>query len=392
MVISSLRLMVIGIMVAVVCGCEPVMRELQYTNPRTRLFPMHMDLGIGDEKVDAATIIASQNYVAFVEYPNVIVHYPNGMSALAKQVADAFEKARIKIAERTGIIWAFKPIIYLVPVTNTSCGYRLRIPLRKQRELKLPLLILPNGVVLPEWSSGIAHELTEASMLASLSRRELFLGDYCIFGGGLVNETRWFRDGVSELAGEILNRELFGEEYQPPTDIYAELSRIRELLLDWNNCEEYTANERAYYLASLGLIHELTNRYGDYVIAQIVEAASKHRYINGSTLLRAVNKITGTDLKEFLRTYQPTWLGIETVDAGQKVKIAAVYSGGPAEKWGLKAGDIITSVDGQHVPSSAWLVHYIAARRPRERISVEVERAGVSSKYRLMVVSKPAFH
>ena len=47
----------LGIICLLVCvlltGCMPVMRDLQLSNIRTGLFPMHMELAVGQGRVDA---------------------------------------------------------------------------------------------------------------------------------------------------------------------------------------------------------------------------------------------------------------------------------------------------------------------------------------------------
>jgi len=388
--------------IVLIAGCGPIMRELQFANVRTGLFPMSMDLSMGHGKIDARKLMKAQTYAGFVERGNVIVHYPAGMSALAAGVAFVVDRAEAEIRERTGVTWAFKPTVYLVPVRDVSEGFRLRIPLRKGRALDLPMLMLPGGkpFPMPEWSRLIGHEITEASMLASLSRRELVLGDYCLWGSGLVNETRWFRDGVAEYAGDILNKHLFGGRYQPSPHIYGELSRVRDGLLDWHNCAAKVGPD-ACYLASLGLVQELVNRFGPDLIARIMTAASEERYINGSALMRAVRKVTGLDLAEFLRDYQTTWLGMDLRDTAaapsvpfltterNAVKIARVYPGSPADKWKLRPGDVILSADDRPVLSAAWFAHYVASRQPRDRVAIEFERAGERRCCRMMVVARP---
>ena len=376
-------------------GCEPIMRDLQYGNVRSGLFPSHMDLTIGKGKVDARKLMKVQAYEGQVQVGDIIIHYPQGMTSQAKMVGTAFEEARLEIKDRTGIGWAFDIELFLVPVTDTSQGFRLKFPL-KGRKLSLPILVIPGrNLIHPDWSGGIAHEITEASMLASLSRRELILGDYCRNSFALVNETRWFRDGVSDFAGDILNAELFGGRYQPPGWIYQELSKTREALLDWNNC-----SSTSEYPAARALIYELNDRFGPDVIARIALAASKERYINGVMLDRAVRKVTGHDLKQFLRGYRTTWLGMDLRDtdpipgfsslvrAGNQARIVRVYARKPAAFWKLRPGDLVLAVDGKPVISAAWLTHYVAARQPGDRMEVEFERAGEHHTYRMKLAAR----
>jgi hypothetical protein len=280
------------------------MRDLQFGNFRGGLFPMEMILTVGDGKNDAVKLMNAGTYEGVVTRGNADVHYPAGMADEAARIANAFEQARIEVRTRTGITWAFTPDVYLVPTSNLSDGFSLRIHLRRNRILKLPLLV-DAGLCDREWSRGIAHEITESSMLNALARRETILGDYGWSGNEIVNRTRWFRDGVSDFAGDILNEKLFGDAYQPPPWIYHALQNVGPRLLDWVNFDPPgRTDEYAYYGASLGLVHELTNRAGPDAIARITEAAFREKVVDGEVLDRAVKKVTGLDLTEFLRGFQ----------------------------------------------------------------------------------------
>ncbi|MGW0881154.1 trypsin-like peptidase domain-containing protein [Streptomyces sp. NPDC002671] len=54
----------------------------------------------------------------------------------------------------------------------------------------------------------------------------------------------------------------------------------------------------------------------------------------------------------------------------------AVITGGPGERAGLKAGDVITEVDGQRVHTGEELIVKIRAHRPGDRLRLTVERDG----------------
>ncbi|MFI9826371.1 trypsin-like peptidase domain-containing protein [Streptomyces sp. NPDC051913] len=55
---------------------------------------------------------------------------------------------------------------------------------------------------------------------------------------------------------------------------------------------------------------------------------------------------------------------------------AAVNAGGPGDKAGIKAGDVITEVDGQRVHSGEELIVKTRAHRPGDRLALTVERDG----------------
>lgn len=54
----------------------------------------------------------------------------------------------------------------------------------------------------------------------------------------------------------------------------------------------------------------------------------------------------------------------------------AVREGGPGDRAGLKAGDVITAVDGRRVHSGDELIVRTRAHRPGDRLRLTLERAG----------------
>lgn len=81
------------------------------------------------------------------------------------------------------------------------------------------------------------------------------------------------------------------------------------------------------------------------------------------------------------------WLGISLLPSKQDdilvpeqngVVVADVLRGGPAEKAGLKRGDIIMSVNGEAISTPAQLINYVALQAPSSMVSVVVNRGDES--------------
>ncbi|HKQ71568.1 MAG TPA: Do family serine endopeptidase, partial [Polyangiaceae bacterium] len=64
------------------------------------------------------------------------------------------------------------------------------------------------------------------------------------------------------------------------------------------------------------------------------------------------------------------------MDASKGALVAEVEAGGPAERAGLKAGDVIVSVGGAPVPSSEDLPRMVARHAPGAKTQVEISRNG----------------
>jgi membrane-associated protease RseP (regulator of RpoE activity) len=75
-------------------------------------------------------------------------------------------------------------------------------------------------------------------------------------------------------------------------------------------------------------------------------------------------------------------LGIATQDATGTAgaQIVNVATGSPADQAGLKAGDVITAVDGTPVTSSAQLAQRIRAHQPGDQVTITYTRNGASAQ------------
>ena len=58
--------------------------------------------------------------------------------------------------------------------------------------------------------------------------------------------------------------------------------------------------------------------------------------------------------------------------------VAQVQSGSPAQKAGIKSGDVITAVDGRAITSSAQLRNRIGLTKPGTKVQVTLNRNGNS--------------
>jgi putative serine protease PepD len=73
---------------------------------------------------------------------------------------------------------------------------------------------------------------------------------------------------------------------------------------------------------------------------------------------------------------QHALLGVTPAAANGGVKIASVENGSGADSAGLKAGDVITKVDGTAVTSPQQLRAIISRHKPGDSISIEIRRGG----------------
>jgi serine protease Do len=96
------------------------------------------------------------------------------------------------------------------------------------------------------------------------------------------------------------------------------------------------------------------------------------------------------------------WLGIAIQEISKELAdsfgmkntngalIAGVEKGGPADKSGLEAGDVILKFDGKAIAASSDLPRVVAAVKPGKTVSAEVLRKGATKTLSITVGEAPA--
>jgi S1-C subfamily serine protease len=71
-------------------------------------------------------------------------------------------------------------------------------------------------------------------------------------------------------------------------------------------------------------------------------------------------------------------------------EVADVRSGSPAAEAGLRAGDVVTAVDGETVESADDLQRLIESKKPGDELELTVERDGANRAVTVTLGSRPA--
>jgi serine protease DegQ len=96
------------------------------------------------------------------------------------------------------------------------------------------------------------------------------------------------------------------------------------------------------------------------------------------------------------------WIGVEPQNLSKElaeslnlpkdttgVLISGVLDGGPADKAGMKPGDVLTQVNGQAVNDVAALLNRIAQTNPGDEAKVTLLRKGKEMNIRIQVGKRP---
>lgn len=91
------------------------------------------------------------------------------------------------------------------------------------------------------------------------------------------------------------------------------------------------------------------------------------------------------------RTVRRAYVGVQTREfqSGPGAYVAAVTPGGPAADAGLQVGDVVVGVGGTPVSVPEDIAAAIADRRPGERVTIEVQRAGARKTLQVTLGNRP---
>ena len=89
-------------------------------------------------------------------------------------------------------------------------------------------------------------------------------------------------------------------------------------------------------------------------------------------------------------TADHAYLGVQTTDAqGGGVRVAEVVEGGPAAKAGLRAGDVLRSVDGHEVEDSSSLSTLVGEHSPGDEVTLTITRSGAEQTLQAHLTDRP---
>ena len=181
---------------------------------------------------------------------------------------------------------------------------------------------------------------------------------------------------------------------------------------------------RAHALKATVFARREFGGYWEYVLDEALFTAPAHPQWGGSALIGADGKLAGIgsllvqekidagtlqgnmvvpiDLLEPIledmvktgrsaRTPRP-WLGMYTTDAGERLLVAGLAPGGPAERAGVKVGDAVIELAGEKPSSLADLWRRVwRLGAPGAVVPLKISRSGKSSEIRIQSADRSDF-
>ena len=89
-------------------------------------------------------------------------------------------------------------------------------------------------------------------------------------------------------------------------------------------------------------------------------------------------------------TASHAYLGVQTTDAtGGGARVASVVEGGPASEAGLRAGDLLRSLDGKEIEDSGSLSTLVGEHAPGDEVTLTVTRDGDQQSLEAQLTDRP---
>ena len=93
------------------------------------------------------------------------------------------------------------------------------------------------------------------------------------------------------------------------------------------------------------------------------------------------------------QTVKRSYLGVESSadpTSPNGAQIQVVVPGGPADKAGLKTGDLIKAIDGQAIKDPTGVSSAIASKKPGDKVTIQIERNGLTQEIDVPLGTRPA--
>jgi serine protease DegS len=270
---------------------------------------------------------------------------------------------------------------------------------REQRQRERIQRSLGSGVIM----SPEGHILTNNHVIAGADEIVVLL-----FDGREALATPVGSDPETDLA--VLRIDM--PEIQPARLADSNRIRVGDIVLAIGNPLGYGHSVSQGIVSALGRYGLQANTYEDYIQtdAAINPGNSGGALVNTRGELVGINTLIGSvgislaipanlalfvmgDLIQYGEVIRG-WLGVSvqplrSTEGGQALAVVSVGAGSPAEKAGIRVGDIITAFDGEAVIDGQETMHRIAMLRPGDAVTVSLLRDGETREITALVGIRP---
>jgi len=132
-----------------------------------------------------------------------------------------------------------------------------------------------------------------------------------------------------------------------------------------------------------GKVIGIHSRIGPSIVANM--------HVPVNTFRDTWDKLTkGESLGAAGRPVNAAYMGVRFSSEGEGLEISKVYENSPAEKAGLKVGDVIVGIDGTKIASRDDMASFLQKKKPDDEVTIEVQRDKTPMMIKLKLGKRPA--
>ncbi|HUT32608.1 MAG TPA: PDZ domain-containing protein [Planctomycetota bacterium] len=247
---------------------------------------------------------------------------------------------------------------------------------------------------LPAWklvkTSVVMHEFTHALHFADMAARRQTHPIWLVEGLATLFETAKHEgDKVEPLHSQRLG--ILQQAIRARRSIaWAQVMGMNHAQFMQNAIIAYAqARYMLFYMLEKGLLKKFYDEYTE-----------KESYADDKSALRTVEVVFGKPIQEVERDWkqwvlaqkvpQVPFLGLRTKADKGKLLVEEVVAKSPADKAGIKKGDVITTMDGQAMDDPNDMMEVIGGKNVGDEMAVQVQREGKTLDLKLKLAARPA--
>ncbi|MCX7702786.1 MAG: PDZ domain-containing protein [Planctomycetota bacterium] len=323
-----------------------------------------------------------ENYLYKIDQESRLIFATN----TSEEILERLKKVLLEFAQaQWGYLFKNKPTYYITIVLPTTEDFRKLVG---NQAIGGFYNHASRTLITPSIGGALIHEFTHALHFADMDARRQQHPSWIVEGFSTCFETSEVRDGKpcpkQNYRLSVVQQAVAAGNFIP-------LERFFRL-----NHQQYMQNASLCYAMSRSIMFYL---WRNDLLVKFYQTYTEEEYGKDSSGRSAIEKVSGKKLDEFQKEWVEwvknekidekrvakggPFMGIASSPAAGGLQIMQVVAGSPAEKAGLKAGDLVTSIDGQPVASQEQLVELLMMHKPGDVLELEVIRG--AEKLRLKI-------
>ncbi len=304
------------------------------------------------------------------------IKYQNGLENQAGYIAGKLDDVLSHVKKETGIKFALNPQVYLLRVQEYPQNLNVQFKVEEPNIFPIPIfaeighddpnLILKDNHFFPNM---LVHEMSESSLYYP-DGQGVVKGDKVfhtfILKVDLNSYTRWFRDGFANYAGYVSMdyirsnpdkniNQIYETAYRHETP-FSSLRDVGKELFNWSQISN-PREKGDYYSAALGLFLLLEDKFGREAIRDVISELDNYESLNGSDLIKLMNKKFDTDIEELAEDFKFNKIGFAIyqltpamslnygLEPEKGLFVKTVEPNTVAQEAGIDANDVIVAIN-----------------------------------------------